>query len=271
MRPILLEVFFLSLVIGMSLTPLVIRVEDRWDGYGSFGAHVYNNRRYHILYREYTLGFGKPEVSVWDGSSLFKVPLVELSDHTSRINGHNIFRSYGTQAFIEGDKLTIRYTGLRPGFTKTVEAEGGGVKVTYMLDEVSNLTLTFWRWYFEAVGGVNKHTLPAVDLDPSRVVNFAFEEGGRRYVGEIRFSAAPLRLRADMDEWGINKVVATFKVGRLTVELSVVEIEGALPIPLLLARSTLSYPISATFFTIVYIGARVYGSRVKVRITRSSG
>lgn len=263
----LLELYFLVLVIALSFTPL-LRLEGKWDGLGPYGTYIYNSPTYQVRFNDFNTGTGKPEIYVWD-TPYFKVPFIELSDQASYIDGCIIHEEYNATYRVEDNALIVHYKSAQREFTKTISVDGSSVTITLNLDRPSNLTLAFWRYYLDTAGPVNKYTLPVQEIPVSRNLSFTFVSEDRAYHGELRFSATPQSLTAEMDEEGINKVAASFNLDSLTVEVTLIEVEGALPVKRLLLGSALTYPIAALLFSAIYLGVRLYGPRVKVRFTRS--
>lgn len=259
-----IEACFLIAVLCFSLTPL-LRLENEWDGCSPLGAYVYNSPSFKVVFGDLTTGASKPSIYVHD-TQFLDVFFIELSDKASYVDGQAIYPTYNVSLKVVGGELVATYEGASPLLTKRLRVEDDAVWVTISLSEPANLTLSFWRWYLDTVSNATKYTLPVTKLPRSEKLSFSFSCEERTYVGELCFSEAPLKVEAVVDDEGIYQVVAYFNVSSLSIKAHLLEVKGPPPIKRLLLGSALTYPLFAALLAIIYVGVRIYGPSVKVRV-----
>ncbi|MGB9727809.1 MAG: hypothetical protein ACPLZF_05310, partial [Nitrososphaeria archaeon] len=176
----------ISFTIALSLLP-IFQPKNVWTGYGSMGSHFYKNNVYEIHYAEAGNGVGKPQI--YTLSSYDRIPLVEVSDIRSELNGERIYSNLTEKIRIEDNRLIASYNNSM--LTKTVEPNENGLNVYYRLEKASNLTLTFWRWYYSTVENVTVYDVSGTKLVPSNTVHYTFTYNSVNCSGEIFFNPVP--------------------------------------------------------------------------------
>jgi len=88
-----LTLFFAIYIIAMSFIPLLhdtLIAQGRWLGYGT-GAYQYQSQSYFVLFNDPYDGSSKPHIHVNPSfAPASRISLIEFSDWTSWVNGHNL-------------------------------------------------------------------------------------------------------------------------------------------------------------------------------------
>ena len=256
MKAGLAKIAIVSAVIALSLLPLM-QPKNVWAGYGSIGSHFYKNSVYEIHYAESGNGVGKPQVYVL---TLYdRVPLIEVSDLRSELNGERIC-NLTEEIKVEGNTLISSYDhGL---LVKKVEPSEEGVSVSYSVRGEANLTLTLWRWYYDSVENVTAYSPSGSKLKPSDTINFTFQYYGKECAGEIFFNPKPDELIVYKDDVGVNKILASFnriENVSLTVKAS------RKPENVFTPSSYLVYPCIAAFISGAFLFLQPFKTRFKLK------
>jgi hypothetical protein len=252
-----LVTIIILLTIALSLLPL-FQPKNFWVGYGSMGSHFYKNNFYEIHYGEASTGVYKPQIyflTLYD-----RIPLVEISDQGSELNELRIYGNLSENIRIEGNILISSYNdGL---LIKKVEPKKDEIQVSYIMNKESNLTITFWRWYYDRVENVTKYDLFNEKLNSSNIIYYTFSYYNKPCVGEMIFNQAPNEIIVHGDDVGVNKIVTSFiNTKNVSVLIKIFQ----KPEVILTLSSYIVYPFIAVIILGVYIVISLFPLRFKIR------
>ncbi|MEM4383796.1 MAG: hypothetical protein QXU44_07055 [Candidatus Caldarchaeum sp.] len=251
---------FVALIMIFSFLPFMQPV-DSWNGYGSQGSHFYKNKLYEIHYSDHSSGVGKPQIYLTNGHD--RVPLIELSDHTSTLEGLKIYPDLKSKVRINEQELEASYAGNGITLTKRVKPDNEYIRITYTADRKVNLSLSLWRWYYEEVMGITKYNWKTLKLQPVNELVFSFQSAGRLCAAKLFTQPTPNELLVEGDHLGINKIILSFR--SKTVDLWI-KADPSCPVGSgISASSMFVYPVIAGSLSTIYLGARWFTHNLKIR------
>jgi hypothetical protein len=248
------------LVIAFSFLPF-IQPTGSWQGYGSFGSHFYKNNFYEIHYSDINSGVGKPQIYL--ATKYDRTPLIEVSDHTSKVNGLTLYPNFKEKVRTNSMKLQATYSVNNITLTKTIEPTEESIKISYMFDKDVNFSLTLWRWYYNEVGKVTKYNWKISKIQPTEELDFTFQSAGELCRAKLLILPKPEEILVEGDPLGINKIVLNFQ-GR-TVDLQVSANANCSINSIVSSSSSAVYPVIAGVISTGYLGIRWYTYELKVR------
>lgn len=251
-RPDRIDFLFAALVIVVGFAPLV--TPYGWQGAGLTGDFACNCGQYHIAFSDLTYGGDRPNINTnYRGSS---VEVVQVSDAVSTVDGLDLYSNFSMTRQLSGDNLVVDYYSPRLNFTKTVSEGNGTIFVDYQFGRNVTATLTFWRWYFTAVGPVS---LPVDQAIPDNgTVPFTFFGAGGYFNATI--SSLPVPVSAyvfGVQGHGLNKLALTFTGDQIDIRIT-----AASPNPPFvlggaeIASTNYEYPLIGVLMASVYLAAR---------------
>ena len=270
-----LTVFFAVYIIALSFVPLAhdaLLGQQRWMGYGT-GAYEYQNQRYFVLFNDPYDGSSKPHIHVNPSfAPAARITLLEFSDWTSWVNGHNLFNEFNVTVRTNPRALDVTYTRPEIVIHKFVEVSPDAVKVTLTSSKEFGAHLELWRWVMMSVNGISIKDAPKpLVIQPTKLIEFTFSDERLQSLGHgsILMSAVPSQVQIWPHEKGFNKITIDFVNSEmsLTVEGSM-EAEGT-PSPVW-SYALLPYvlPVVAVSVVALYLLVVKHGRTIKNRVTR---
>ena len=263
---------------GLSFVPLIHQVvlsENAWLGYGT-GAYAFQGQQYYVLLNDPSDGSSKPNIHLNPAfAPNARISLVEFSDWTSWVNGHNLFNDFN--ASIRKDPRFLDVTYSRPGVAihKFVAISPDGTSVTVKLtsDKEFAAHLELWKWVMNSINGysIKEAPKPLVIGNGTNIdYNFPYKPLNAVGTVSISLSRAPSQIEIWPFEDGFNKITVDFVNSEmsLTVHGGMVTSGGYGPS---WSYTDLPYalPIVAVLVVVLFLLVGRYGKNKKHRSRRS--
>ena len=258
-RLTLYDLAVVTLVMIFSFIPFM-QPRDSWNGYGSLGSHFYKNDIYEIHYSDHSSGIGKPEIYL--ANEYARTPLIEFSDHTSKVDGITLHPAFESRVKINGTALRATYSGNGMTLTKSIEVSKE-VRISYRFERSVNFTLALWRWYYEEVRGVTKYNWKISKIEPVGELDFTFQSAGGLCAAKLLAHPKPEEILVEGDTLGINKIVLNFN--SKTIDLRVKADPKCFIGPIVSPFSTVVYPVTAGVVSTMYLGINCYMHKLRIR------
>ena len=246
--------------IALSLIPFM-QPRYVWTGYGSMGSHFYKNQHYEIHYGEASTGVGKPQIYLL--TSYDRIPLVEVSDLRSELNGLRVHDNFTERIRFEENSLVATYG--EDVLVKKIVPKEDEIIISYYSKNSVNLTLTLWRWYYDSVENVTKYSPSGLKIKPSNKIHYTFIYDGGKFAGEIEFHEIPDEIILYNDGVGVNKIQTSFlRTQNITFKVKISEKPSHI---ILTPSSNIVYPLIAATISGTYLTVLKFSSKFKVKYT----
>jgi hypothetical protein len=267
--------FFVIYIIALSFIPLLhdtLIAQGRWLGYGT-GAYQYQSQNYFVLFNDPYDGSSKPHIHVNPSfAPASRISLIEFSDWTSWVNGHNLFNEFNVT--MRGSIQTLDVTYGRPELVlhKYVEMSSDAVKVILQSEKEFGAHVEMWRWVMTSINGISiKDVAKPLVIAPTTLLEFTFSDDRLPGVGHGRIvmSAIPSQIEIWPHEKGFNKITVDFVNSMMSFTVSG-SMEAVGGLSLNWNYSLLPYVLPVVSVTVValYLLVGRYGRTIKNRATR---
>jgi len=267
--------FFVIYIIALSFIPLLhdtLIAQGRWLGYGT-GAYQYQSQDYFVLFNDPYDGSSKPHIHVNPGfAPASRISLVEFSDWTSWVNGHNLFNEFNVTMRANWGTLDVTYSRPELVIHKYVEVSSEAVKVILQSEKEFGAHVEIWRWVMSSINGISiKDVAKPLVIAPTTLLEFTFSDDRLQGLGRgrIEMSAMPSQIQIWPHEKGFNRITVDFvnSMMSFTVSGSMEAVGGP---SLNWNYALLPYVLPVVSITVValYLLVGKYGRTIKNRAAR---
>ena len=264
----ILTILFLAYIIILSFIPLMHQwfvAQSNWLGYGT-GAYAYQSPSYFVLFNDPYDGSSKPNIHVNPSfAPNDRISILEFSDWTSYVDGHNLFNDFNVTIRASGNLLDATYTRSELVLHKYVTLTSSDVEVKIIANREVTAHIEMWKWVMTSVNGATiTNTMKPTVLPTSATINFTFNDQSLNAtgLGEILLSRVPTQIEVWPFENGFNRVTVDFINSEMTFSVS-----GSITTPGRVSWSygdlPYAYPLIAITVVAVYLLVEHYGQKSK--------